>query len=73
MEHEHVEDVAFDPLAGVKEVAQGADGRIDQLEGAEGPLQGVAGAHLVGHGQMPQMRAVMSGTCWKPRPRRKAS
>ncbi len=43
-----MQHVAFNPLAAIEEVAQGANLRVDLLEHAEGPFEGVAGAHLVG-------------------------
>ena len=48
VQQEHVQDVAFDPLAAIQHVAQHADRRIHLVEHAHRLLQGVAGTHLVG-------------------------
>ena len=50
VQHEHMQDVALNPLAAIEQISQRVDDRIDLLIDAQRLFQSVAGSHLVRDG-----------------------
>ncbi len=59
MQHDHMQAMALYPFAAIDQPPKRAE--LSPNRDAKGVLHGMDCAHLIGDGQIPQIRATMSG------------